>query len=114
MDTKNCAYLYHLLCIIDNLLSTLLYLGDGDIPAVHWVDVCDHGREAGLVLNTRRGVDDIGADDDGRILRIREDGDRTGLRNGVDASELDVDPEAEFTIAAGKNTEGTYLSMTFA
>jgi hypothetical protein len=59
-------------------------------------------------------VDDIGADDDGRVLWVRENGDRTGLRNGVDASELNVDSEQSY----GDNREriwgSTYLSMTFA
>lgn len=92
---KICTYLHHIVRIFNNLLSALLHLRYSDVPAVHRVDVGNHGREAGLVLNARRGVDNIGTDDDGRVLRVREHGDGTSIRHGVDASELNIDSVPE-------------------
>lgn len=37
-------------------------------------------------------MNDIGADDDGGILTICEEGNGLGVRDGVDTAELDIDP----------------------
>lgn len=87
---KSQTYLDHLLRIIDNLLSRLLNLGNGNIAREGGVDIGDHGSERGFVLDTRGGVDDIGTDDDGGVLSISEEGNRLGVRDGVDPAEFNV------------------------
>jgi hypothetical protein len=72
-------------------LSRLLDFGDSDVAREGGVNVGDHRSEGGLVLDTRGRMDDIGADDDGRVLSISEEGDRFGVRDGVNAAEFNVD-----------------------
>ena len=85
------TYLDHLLRIIDNLLSRLLNLGNGDVAREGGINVGNHGRERRLVLDTRGRVDDIGANDDGGVLSISEERNRLGVRDGVDPAEFNVD-----------------------
>jgi hypothetical protein len=67
-----------------------LNLGNGDIAREGGINVGDHGCEGGLVLDTGGGVDDIGSNDDGGVLSISEEGNRLGIRDGVDTAEFNV------------------------
>jgi hypothetical protein len=95
-----------------------LNLGNGDIAREGGVNVGDHGRERGLVLDTRGGVDDISSDDDGGVLSISKEGNRLGVRDGVDPAEFNVNSARRMSVKHPAEIKiqavGTHFKQTLA
>lgn len=87
------TYFDHFFRVVDNLLTRFLDFGNGDVTREGRVNVRDHRRKRWLVFNTGRRVDNIGADNDGRVLAISEEGNGFGVWDGIDPPELDIDSE---------------------
>lgn len=110
VDMHPNTVLDHFFGIINDFLSRLLDFGDGDITREGRVDVGDHRSEGRFVLDTRGGMDDVGADDDGRVLSISEEGDGFGVRDGVDAAEFNIDFQADISIVLRLSAEALVAS----
>jgi len=85
------SYRNHFLRIIDNLLPRFLNFGNGNVTREHMINIGDHRRKRRLVEDARGGMDDIGANNDGRVLPVSEERNGSCVWDGIDASKFNVD-----------------------
>jgi len=87
--------LCHLAYVLDRLLATGLDAAGGNVLGHVAINIANESRERWTTLRARWWVDSMCTEYENRLRRIGEKWDVLGIRDGIHAAELHVDPAAD-------------------